>query len=81
MYDGLHGTVTDLRNDTVIVSEELAHGQSDSGIKPLLSNALRKASQADNDPRNIINTSRGYKLDHKVSRCNTLVLSWETLLW
>lgn len=35
---------------TVIVSEELAHGHRDSGIRPLLSNALRKASQADNDP-------------------------------
>lgn len=39
-----------LLNDTVNVSEELAQGQSDSGINPLLSKALRNASQADKDP-------------------------------
>lgn len=39
-----------LLNDTVNVSDELAQGQSDSGIKPLLSNAFKNASHADNDP-------------------------------
>lgn len=35
---------------TVIVSVELAHGQSASGFNPLASKAFRKESQADKDP-------------------------------
>ena len=34
----------------VIVSVELAHGHSASGLRPLDSNALRNESQADSDP-------------------------------
>lgn len=36
---------------TVIVSVELAQGQRASGFKPFASNAFRKESQADKDPR------------------------------
>ena len=36
---------------TVNVSDELAQGQSDSGFKPFLSNALINASHAESDPR------------------------------
>ena len=51
------GLGPNLRSETVIVSVELAHGQSASGFSPLPSNALRNASHADRDPGNECNIS------------------------
>lgn len=54
-----------LLNATVIVSVELAQGQRASGFKPLVSNAFRKESQADKDPKQKIKAVKMYSVQER----------------